>query len=114
MRIEREIDSSGVIIAIQNLLPGLSAVTRTENTALFVRAVRMPKRNHVNDIGVLWIDADSGNCLRILEPQLMPGLTCISGLVHTVALHDVAPQFCFAHPDVHGVRVRFRDRDGPY
>src|SRR5580658_4304178 len=41
---------------------------------------------------------------------MLPGSACIGGLVDSVALHDVAAKFGFAHPDIDHVGVGFRYR----
>src|SRR5689334_15008436 len=52
LRIECDIDPSGVLIFIKNLFPGFAAVKRTENTTLNVWAVGMAKCRDQHPVGI--------------------------------------------------------------
>jgi len=109
VRIDAQIHRARAIVLVENLLPGLSAVARTEHAALRIRRVGMPERGDINHVGVRWIDANSRNRLGIAEPDMLPRLPGVHRFVHTIALHDVAAQFGFAHAQVDHVGVRFGD-----
>ncbi len=109
MRIENKVDGAGMIIAVENLLPGFSAIVRTKDASLRIRAVGMTERGDEDNIGVLRIDADTGDGLRIGQSRFVPCFSRVCGFVHAVALHDVSAQLGFTHSDIHNVRVRFRD-----
>ena len=66
-RLHRERDRAGVGSFVENLAPGLSAVGRLEDAALGVRAVRMAERSDVGDVGVLRIDDDRADLLRVVQ-----------------------------------------------
>ena len=106
VRIDREIDGAGLVVAEEHLLPGRSAVARAIDAARLAGAASdrraRPRRR----------DRDSAGATRRREivsvsarPDVPPGLAGVDRPVDAVALHDVAAQLRLAHPDVDRRRV---------
>ena len=72
----------------------------------------MAEGRDVHDIGVPWIDADLGDRLGVVETDVRPCLASVRAAIHTVALHDVAAKFRFAHSDVDHIRIGLGDGNG--
>ena len=109
-RIERQVHGAGAIVAVENPLPGLSAVLATEDAAFRVGPIRMAERGDVDDIGIGGVHANARDRLRIAQADVLPGLAGVGRFVHTVALHHVTAQFRLAHPDVDHIRIRSTHR----
>src|SRR6478609_10345048 len=54
---------------------------------------------YVYRVAVFWINQDSCNALRILQPNICPVLAAIGRLVNTVADGNAVPRPAFACPD---------------
>src|SRR5579872_6030739 len=70
------------------------------------------ERRDVDDVGIVGIDANLGDVLRLGEADLRPGLPGVRRLVRAVTLDDVAANVRFACADVDDVRARRSDGDG--
>ena len=55
-----------MVIHIQNAFPGLSTVLRFENSALFIRAVRVAEDSDVNVVLIIGINGNRGDLLCIV------------------------------------------------
>ena len=110
LRVHRQVDRAALVVAVQHLPPRLPAVRRLEHAALGVAPRRVPEGRDVGDVGVLRIDADLRDRLRLGEAEVRPRLAAVGGAVDAVALHDVAADAGLAHPDVDHVGVRLRHR----
>ncbi len=109
--LEREIHRTCVLVLAEDLLPRVAAVLRAIHAAFGVRSVRMAERGDKQQIGIVRIDDDARDLLRVAQPDVRPGLPCVVGLVHAVALRDVAAHVGFAGADVEDVRPRRRHGD---
>ena len=77
MRIESYVDASGVLIFVENFLPGLAAVSRAENAAFGVRSVGMAESGHENDIRIVGIDDDFADGAAVVQANVLPGLAAV-------------------------------------
>ena len=114
MRVEDQIDCAGVVVTVEDFLPGGAAVLGAEHAAFGIAPVGMAEGGDVDEIGIGGADADARNGLRLGEADILPGAAGVGGLVDAVALHDVAAKLGFAHSDVDGVGVGRGDRDGAH
>jgi hypothetical protein len=69
-----------------------------------IRPLDVALRGQVDDIGVLRVDADVRDLLRVLQADVRPGGSGISRLVDTVAMRDVVADRRLAY--AHEVHVR--------
>jgi hypothetical protein len=88
-----------------------TAVARLVDAALGVRAVRVAERCHVDDVGVVRIDVDAADLLRVAQPHEAPGLPAVGRAVDTLALGDVRAHVGLAGADVEGLGIGGRDRE---
>src|SRR5207244_3452455 len=76
-----------------------------EETALFVRAVRMAQRGNKNDVGVFRIDDDGTDVARVFQSEVLPCLASVHRLVHAVAIADVAANAGLARTHIDDVVI---------
>ena len=72
----------------------------------------MPDRGDEQSIGIVRIDRDLPDVLRVLETDVRPRAAGIGRLVHAVSIADRITQRALATADVHGVGRRWCHRDG--
>src|SRR5471032_1320676 len=100
VRIKDHGDGAGLIVLIEDLLPGNAAIGRAEDSPLIIRAVGMSECGHKDDVRVPGIDDQRADVPRVLEADILPGLAPIHGLVHAIAVRDVAANAGFARPHI--------------
>src|SRR5258708_39434026 len=86
--LESKIDRPAAFVVKQNLLPALSSIFRTENASLRVRPVSVTQRRHENLVRVTSVHEDSPDLPRILQPDVLPRLAAVGGLVHSIPVRD--------------------------
>src|SRR4029077_12682757 len=65
--IESQIGGTGIFVLVENFLESLSAVSRTEDAALGVRTVGMTFGGDENTVGILRVDENRGDLLRVAQ-----------------------------------------------
>ena len=110
--IEGDVDGAGLFIFVENLLPGLAAIGRAKDSALFVRPERMSERRDENDVGIVRIDDQRGRCgachrVRCASRSCPPS----TRFVHAIAKRNVAANAGLARAHVNDVRIGGRDRN---
>ncbi len=110
-RIHHDIDGAGVLVHEQDALPCSSAVECPKYAALGLRAIAVPQRRDIYEIGVGRVDRDAGNASRVLEAHVCPRLPAIHRLEDAVADGDVAPDERLAGANPDDVRLGWSDRD---
>src|SRR5438445_13228889 len=78
LRIECDVDPAGVFIFIKNLFPGFATIKRTENAALSIWTIGVPKRGDENALRILGIYDQLADGARIAEPRVLPGLAAVT------------------------------------
>src|SRR5581483_3163678 len=91
--IEGDVNAAGVRVFVEHFLPGLAAVGGAEDAALFVGAELMAESGNEHVLGV---DDDFGDGARVTQPDVLPCLAAVHGLVYAVAVRDVAADAGFA------------------
>src|SRR6266478_3816396 len=81
------------------------------NSALRIRAPQTTKRRHVHHIRILWMNHDSSDVPRGLQPHFFPGLAAIDRFVRSVAPGGALPVVWLAGTDPNHGRVRGGDGD---
>src|SRR3954467_8765333 len=71
----------------------------------------MSERADVNDVGVLRMDGDGGDVLRIFEAHVLPGLAAVSRLVNTIAKRHAVAHGRLARADPNDFRITRSERD---
>ena len=110
-RIESDLDSACLVVAVEHVFPGLAAVSRSEDATFLIRAGRMPEGGDVHHIGIGRMDANFRDRLAVSQADVGPGFSGVGRFVDAVALRDVAAQLAFARAYVNDVRVGRRHRD---
>ena len=96
----------------ENLRPGLAAVGRLVDAAVFAVAPELARRAGVDGVAVGGIDEDLCDALGSLQAHVRPVLAAVGGLVNAVADRDAVARPGFARADPDGLRVLGIDRDG--
>src|ERR1700733_8078262 len=86
MWVETHVDRTGLRILVQNLGPGLAAVSRAEHAALGIRTEGMPESGDQHDVRIVRIDDERADLAGILKPDTAPGLAAVDRLVDAVAV----------------------------
>src|SRR5919106_5256493 len=89
VRVDDEVGRAGLGVAVEDALPALAAVRGAEHAPLGIAPERMPHGSHVHSPAVARVDADARDRLRVLQPEVGPGLAAVGGPVDAVALDDV-------------------------
>ena len=110
MRIECDVDPAGVFIFIKNLFPGFATIKRTENAALSIWTIGVPKRGDQNAVRILGVDNQLADGARIAQADVLPGLAAVNRFVNAVTMGCVAANAPFARSDVDDVRIGRRNR----
>ena len=110
--IDVDVVATGVLVLREHLLKRLSAIGRAIDAALLIRSVGMSQRGHEEPVGILGIDGDARNLLRIAQSEVHPRPASVDRLVDAVARRKVGPVKPLATPDVDHVGVGGRDGDG--
>ncbi len=113
LRIDRQIDAAGLLVAEQRAPPRLAAVGRLEDAALRVLVIDLAEHRRVHDVAVGGMDAQPRDRLRVAQiAEVIPLHAAVGRLVDAVALDDVAAKLRFAAADVDdvGIRVAHRQR----
>ena len=112
LRIEHYIDSARVLVFIENLLPGLSAVGGAKHAAFFIRSPGVAECSHQNDVRVARVNDQCADMARVFQSEVLPTLTTVGGFVDAVTIRDVAAQAGFAGSHVEDVVVSIGNSDG--
>ncbi len=113
-RIEDHIDRAGLVIFVENFLPGLAAICRAKHSPLGVRSICVPQRRDENNVGILRMDGESSDMARVFQADKVPCFSRIGTLVHAVALQDVVANAGLTCPHIHDVRIGFGNGDRAY
>ena len=110
--IENEIECARRIAAKENFPPALSAIGGLEDSALGVRTPNVSERGNVDDVRILWTDADASDLPGVSESDVLPRFACVSGFEDTVAVRDIPANGRFTGADVDdvGVGLAYGDR----
>ncbi len=100
---------AGLVVDVQRLRPIPAAVRAAENTAHVHELVDVALCRDQHQVRILRIDEDRRDLLRFVEPQVLPRLAGVDGLVHPVPLIDAAAGDEITHADVNDVGIGRRD-----
>ena len=109
--IDDDVAEAGVGVDVLRFRPGLAAVSRLVEPALFVGPEEMSDRRHVDGVRIFRMNGHAADRLGVLEPQVRPAAAAITRHVDAVADRRALPVVRFAHADVDDARVARRDRD---
>ena len=77
--------SAGILALVQHFGPGGAAVHGSVQAALRARAIGVAQYRCIDAVGIMRIDRNAGNLLRVVERQMHPGMTAVVRAVDAVA-----------------------------
>ena len=110
-RVHDQVHGTGVLVDGEDVLPRDAAVGGLEDAALLVGAPQPAERGDVDDVGILRVDDDPADVLRLAQPHVLPGLAAVGRLVDAVAPRRALAVVRFAGADPHDVRIGRVDGD---
>ena len=110
VRIHNEVNRTGTIITEEDFLPDRTAIGGSEYTTVCTRPERVAERRNVRSLRISRVHSNTPNRMRILQPEMVPGLSTVVGTVYPITLEHVSAELHFTHPNIDDVRIRLRDR----
>ena len=113
-----DLADAGVVVDLEDLLPGGAAVGRPVEAAVVARAPQGALGRHVDHVGVARIDGDHAHVLGVLQAHHLEVPAAVDGLVDPVAVGDAALAVVLAgaHPQhlrIAGIESQTTDGVGP-
>src|ERR1700722_15132792 len=82
--IEGDINSSRILVLVENFVPCFAAIAGAEDSAFRVSAKRMAQSGHEYDIRIFGVYDDLANGPGITQPHVLPGFSAIDGFINAV------------------------------
>src|SRR5262245_5874503 len=83
VRVEAHVGGAGVLVEVQDILPGFATVPRAEDAAVLARAKRIAKRRSEGRVRITRMNDDRPDLADAL-PDVLPTPSCIDGAVNTI------------------------------
>jgi hypothetical protein len=114
LRVEHHVDGAYVVAFVQHLGPRLAAICGAEHAAFFVARVGVAQCRRQYDVGILGVDGERHDVMRVSETEMLPVRTGVHRLPHAVANIDgLLDAAHVARADVDGVGIGARNGDRP-
>jgi hypothetical protein len=65
----------------------------------------MTKGGNIDDIGIVGMDADTGNGLGVFQADVFPGFAAVNRFIYAVALHDISAELRLPRADIYDVGI---------
>src|ERR1035438_5371699 len=75
--IDLYIGGAGVLVFVEDFLPGLAAIESLEKAALFIGAVGMAEHGGEDSIGIARVDGERRDLQAVAQAEMTPGLAGI-------------------------------------
>ena len=85
-RVHRQIGGAGLVVDLQDGLPGVAAILAAVHATLFAGPPDLSLDGNVHEIGVFGMDDNPGDLPRLRQADVLPGRTGIGRFVHAVAV----------------------------
>src|SRR6266849_5090312 len=95
-------------LAMRNCSTRHAPTSSAINAALRIRSVRMTERGDQHVVGVVRIDPNARNVLRVFQSDVLPRLAGIGRFVDAIAIRDIPTQAGLACPQIDHIRIRYR------
>src|SRR4030081_3914665 len=82
-----------------------SSIAGFVDAPVFARTIHVPQNAHINDGRILWIDRNPADLARVLQADVLPRRTAVSGFVDTVAGREVFANVGLAGSGINNFRV---------
>ena len=99
-RVHHDVGGTSVLVLIENLVEGFTAIEGAEHAAFGVGSVGMALDCDKNPIRILGIHNDGGDLLCVAQAKVRPGLSSIGRLVKAVADCEIRALEAFATADI--------------
>ena len=90
---------------VEHPLPMLAPVCRFVDAALVARPVGMAQDTYVHRVGIVRINQDATDLLRVGEANVFPGRPAIFAAIDTIARCKVRADIRLARAGIHYVRI---------
>src|SRR5262245_8501000 len=110
-RLKLNIDDAGLVVDVEDLLPGLAAIDGLEQAAFFAGTPQPSERADIHDVGVGGIDRDLADLERVPQSHVRPRLAAIAGLVDAIAPRNAVAGVGLAGADPDDCWIGLRDFD---
>ena len=100
-----QVHGAGFFAAVEHFVPGVAAVSGAEDAALGVGSEDVAQGCHVDQIGVLRVDADFADVAGFFEADVAPARTAVGRFVDAVAIGDIEADIGLAGAGVKNVGV---------
>src|SRR5581483_3861249 len=107
-RVHHDVGEASVLINELDVVPGLAAISRFVNAAIFVRSEQVAHRSYVNNIGIFRISDDASDRLDVLQTHVCEGLSAISRFVDSIANCRALSVIGFAAANPNDIRIRLK------
>src|SRR6185312_16344 len=114
VRIDRDVDRAGFRIAVESLLPRLTAVAADKDAALGVGRAIMAKAADQHMVTICGIDPDAREVPDRLQSNALPRLAAVRGFINAVPRHDVAAKLGFSGGKEDDIGIGFADPNAAY
>ena len=84
-RIHHQVDGPGVVVDVEDVLPGVTTILAAVHTTLWVGAPKLPDRRYIDDVVVDRVDDDAADVASLVEALVLPSMPSIEGSVDAVA-----------------------------
>src|SRR6188472_4027461 len=111
MRIEHDINPTGVLVFRENFGPRFPAVAGSKNSTFLIWTKGMSKCGDEDNVGIVWMDDERADLAGIAQSDIFPVLSRIHRLVNAGAVGCVSANRGLAGADVDGVVIRRRHRN---
>ena len=110
-RVQCDVHDAGVLVHLQDGLPGGAAVRAAVETAFLVRAPEVAHRGDVDEIGVFGVQRDAADVAAVAQPHVRPALAAVRAPVDAVPPRRTLPAGALAGADPDDRRVPLVERD---
>ena len=110
-RIHEEVGGTGVLVHLQQEIPGVAAVRRPVDAPLAAGRPQAAERRRVDDVVIHRVDDDARDVVGILEPHVRPALPAIGRLEDALTPRRALTVVVLACADPDDARVGRRNRD---
>ena len=111
--VERDVHGAGVLVDLQDGLPGGAAVGAAVEAALLVRTPEVAHGGDVDEVRVVRVQRDAPDMLAVAQPHVGPGLAAVRALVDAVAPRRTLPVGALPGADPDDGRVALVEGDRP-
>src|SRR6516165_1665659 len=114
MRIETDIDRTGVLILVEHLGPGLAAIGSAKYAALGIWSEGVAQCRDQHDVRIVRVDDQRPDLPRVPEADVAPGFTPIDRLVDAVSVSHVSAWSGFTGAHIDDGVIGRCDRNGAH